>query len=220
MSAGNILAILGVLVLASFLVSFTLYRLDPEFGKVIAAVQAIISIGGLFIAAYWFFVERKGMPHADIVLSADVARLSERAVLVLVRADVTNKGVGLLTLGKREIRLLAVRMGDGTLNEVLALDTAAFPATLKSGRELFDHGEVAWRGLRQFTSDRPIEIEPGEKDSVFVDFVVPCTERVLKISASIRKPGEGDMWYKDRKLISIEQACASGTEKAARGKAT
>jgi hypothetical protein len=207
MSVSTVLGLLFALILVSFLLSALLYRRDPEFGKVISAVQALISIGALIVAAYWYFVERKDKPHVAVRVSAQVAPLGKQAALVLARVDVENSGSGLLTITDREVRLLAARMSDGTLNTILSLPADQFPPTLPSGRELFDNGEIAWKGLRQYHAAREIQIEPTETDSIFVDFVVPCSETLVKLSASVRKPGKEDLWYKDRKLIALAPIC-------------
>ncbi len=207
MAVSTVRCLLFALIIVSFLLSALLYRRDPEFGKVISAVQALISIGALLVAAYWYFVERKNMPHADVHVSAQVAKLGDQAALVLARADVKNNGTGLLVIKDREIRLLAARMSDATVATVLALDPGDFPPKLAIGRDLFDNGEIAWKGLRQYRNDEEIEIEPGETDSVFTDLIVPCTESLLKLSVSIRKPGKDDLWYKDRKLIALSPIC-------------
>ncbi len=207
MEVSTVLGLLITLIIVSFLLSALLYRRDPEFGKIISAVQALISIGALLVAAYWYFVERKDKPHADIHVSAQIARIGGDAALVLARVDVKNNGSGLLTIANREVRLLAARMNDANLASVLKLEPAQFPPTLPSGRELFDNGEIAWRGLRQFVADKPIHIEPGETDSIFVDFVVSCAEHLVKLTATVRKPGREELWYKDRKLVALDPIC-------------
>lgn len=202
-----VIATLIVLISASLLISIWLYRRDPEFGKIFSAVQAMISIAGLLVAAYWFFVERKGMPHANVKLSAQAVRMSERSAMVSVRMSVENKGMTLLTLDQVKISLLAVRMKDSTEDFVLAQDTDSFPARNSSGRELYDKGEFSWKALKSYSTKYSIEIEPGETDTIFVDFIVPCTEHVLRIIGDAKKPVKTDWWYKDRMLIVTTSIC-------------
>lgn len=214
MSVFTVLGILGGLIAASLFLSVYLYRHDPEFGKIFAAVQTILSIGGLLVAAYWYFVERKGMPHANVQLTASAARMSKEGMFVMTRMDITNTGTGLLTIKDLDLRVMSVAMSEATEAEVEALAVDAFPAKMASGRALYDSGELSWRTLKQYKASREIQIEPGETDSVFLDFVLPCTDPLLKITGSIRKPGKEDLWYKDRKILNATPICQKALKNA------
>jgi hypothetical protein len=214
MSVSTVIALLIILIAASLLVSIYLYRRDPEFGKIFSAVQAMISIGGLLVAAYWYFVERKGMPHVNVKLTAQAARMSEGSMFLMTRLDISNSGTGLLTIKNVDVRVMSVAMSPPTEATVQSLGIDEFPAMLPSGRNLYDKGELGWRGVKQYASDRSIEIEPGETDSIFVDFVIPCDNGLLKISGGVRKPGKAELWYKDRKVLSAASICQSDMAKA------
>ena len=212
MEVSTVLGLLIGVIALSLILCIFLYKYDPEFGKIISAVQAIISIGALIVAAYWYFVERKDMPHADIHVSAQVEKLNGDAALILARVDIKNNGTGLLTITDREVRLLTARMNAANLDTVLHLEPTQFPPTFPAGRELFDGGEIAWKGLRQYSGRDEVKIEPGETDNIFVDLVVPCSERLVKLTASVKKPGREDLWYKDRKLIPLGPTCDGATD--------
>lgn len=157
-------------------------------GKVETA-EAIVTIVAILVGAYWtynlFINERKHYPHANIEQKVSHVALSKHTTLLRVGIYLSNTGSYRLLSGKSIIRIQQIlpvsccpRQGPCAKEEV---NSALKEIKRKANR--FSWPLVA---EREDSFEKPLDIEPGEKDFVEYEFVVPTEIKVVRIYSYFR----------------------------------
>jgi hypothetical protein len=113
MNAALILLILAGLVGLALLIFG--YRDVTKANHWAQLLQGIFTLSAFALAAYWYFVERKGMPHADVEQMVHVVPLEADLVAIEAHVEIKN-------LGKR---LLEIRRFPATCKRCLPRNTGS-----------------------------------------------------------------------------------------------
>ena len=147
--------------------------------QVAQIVEAIATVTGLGVAAYWtykrFVQHREPYPSASLEHSVDILEICAESLLLQVRVHVKNTGRILLPVQDLECRLLQVLPLVGSPGRRFA-----------NGDSLVEDGdkEVKWPslGVRKWECDSGVmEIEPGESETFQVDYHVPASLEVVRL---------------------------------------
>ena len=204
-------ALLGIgLLIAVFI--YIGVRKDAHLKPWAEAVQALLTALAIVLAGYWYFVERKGEPHADVTQKVDVMPLEPGIVVVEATIQIKNIGTRLLKIKSEDVRLQKVAPAEQEVTALADLRGGApFSAKLTSAMragndEAYDEGEIAWPTLQSF--DRPLDrqIEAGETDQLVVDFIVRCDARAVRIASYVSK--DDDMSWSAATLVNLREPCA------------
>ena len=169
---------------------------DMEFWKDIAAIaQALAATlaiaGGAFLAFLRFVLHRLGYPRADIDLTVQDTALLEGQRLIHAALRIRNTGSVVLKPNCAELRL----------REIVPLP-AKVSSAIQAGSDPVPKGrsEVEWPMIGQREWDfraSPLEIEPGESDSLHADFFVDPGLALYELYAFVgntKKKKQGVGW--------------------------
>jgi hypothetical protein len=208
---------LVLFVLLTTIVLFWWGHRSEEANRGAETVQAVLTAGALLLAGYWYFVERKGQPHANVTQAVFVQHLQRGYVLVESHVSVQNLGSRLLKINQARMRLQQVSPALYPYDELAKKSGPDYWAALKplmfKGKPVryFNELELSFPLLREYNGPVRHEVEPGETDLLVTSFIVPCTAKVVRITASLQKdPGdEGSepMVWKARNFADITQWC-------------
>lgn len=159
------------------------------FKEKVETAQAIVTIAAVVIGGLWtynlFIKERKHYPHANIEQKISHIALSKRTHLLRVAIEITNTGTSRLVIGKSIIRVQKIlplppcpKHGPCAADEV----KGALKETVRKG-DRFSWPLIAERERR---FGPPLDIEPGEKDFLDVEFAVPSEVKVVRIYSYFR----------------------------------
>jgi hypothetical protein len=216
--------ILVVVVLAALIwLVGRMYRKNTSIDPVLKVVQALLTAIALLLAGLWYFVERKGMSHAEIHLDAKGVHVAPGIALLQLRIETKNVGYIVLHAHQWKVRLLSVVPSDLPLDKLVRLKRDVWPARL-GGVDAYYVQELDWKPLRAFDDEDVHEVEPGEVDVKTMDFIVPCTLQVGRVTVALQKRDTGfdwdrlkqrlmfrkpaPLWWKDRLLVSFLELCA------------
>jgi hypothetical protein len=230
------LIVIGLIWLVYLTISLRFARRDRELAENwFKTIQVICVVGAFGLAAYWYFLERKGHPHANISQTAQAYQVSPGLVAVEVHTTIENLGSRLLRLGEARVALQLVSPGRYDYQALWALRGDAYWDAVKPDERLddgspnpfFHRGELRWFPIRVY--DRPInhEIEPSESDLLVTTFLVRCNARVVRIATDLEKGlsgierlfGQPGLSWKARTFVDLERACASPSEGTSREEA-
>jgi hypothetical protein len=162
------------------------------FKEKVETAQAIVTIAAVFVGGLWtynvFIKERQEYPHANIEQKLSHVVLSEQVNVLRVGVDVSNTGSALMRVGKSIIRVQQIlpllpcpKDGVCAANEVNdAIET------IERQNDRFSWPLLA---ERDNSFPQPLDIEPGEKQLLEFEFVVPRKLRwraYTSISATTR----------------------------------
>lgn len=160
--------------------------------------QALLTLLALLTTGYWFFLERKGMPHADVSQEIAVIPVSKGLVAVEVHVKITNLGQRLLEIDKINSRLQLVRPDAYDyvgLNKKKGEDywLAERPGASKNSKQ-FHIAELRWPIYRQYRDEVKHRIEPGETDLLVVTFLMECRHaKWVRVATDVYKPAENSL---------------------------
>lgn len=185
-----IVPLIAVLVLAR--VSYGWHRQYTDLKPSVELTQTVLAILGIALAGYWYFIERKGVPHADIAQKLEIMPIQPGLVAVESHLTIKNLGSRLLKLTEADIRLQQVSPPRMLPYEELQKLSAEryFTAAVRSDGELtrlFDQGELKWPTLKWYSGRIDRHIEPGETDLVVTTFLVRCDLRIVRVAAYLEK---------------------------------
>jgi hypothetical protein len=221
-----LLLLAAILFLALFILGVRDVDISEKRAKYAQALLTLLALG---TTAYWFFLERKGMPHADVTQKLEVLPLGDDLVAVEAHIQIKNLGQRLLEINHVNSRLQAVRPDAydyAGLNKKRG-DEYWSALRPKGDEKQFLSAELRWPILRRY--DNPVEhrIEPGETDLIVVTFLVSCSEYDwVRVASDVYNPSttnsesteedmtdsggvEGLAW-KTRSFANLYEAC-SGT---------
>ena len=186
--------------------------------------QALLTLMALVTTAYWFFLERKGLPHADVTQSVQVVPLGNDLIAVEAHVQIKNIGQRLLRIDRINSRLQLVRADAYDYENLnrLANDDYWTAARPNSDALQFHAGELRWPIFRQYRKSVDHRIEPGETDLIVVTFLMNCSlSDQVRVASDVYNPaaansagngseeseaGEGIAW-KTRSFADLSQAC-------------
>ncbi len=228
---GFVVLVVVILLLLIWLVG-RVYSRDATLDPVVKVVQAVLTAFALLLAGLWYFVERKGMSHAELALSADGVRVTDELALVHLRIEIKNVGFIALKAENWVVRLLSIVPTDLPLDRI-ASDAGwdKWPATIKvrradggiEDRLVYYEQELLWRTERNFEGWDRHEIEPGETDAKTMDFLIPCTGKVMRATVAVQKDAawnwgafkrlpyrepQREWWWRDRINLNLGALCA------------
>lgn len=202
-----------------------LYRRNDKLNPVLQGVQAVLTAFAILLAGLWYFVERKGMSHAELALKVQGVRMPGDIALVQLRIEIRNVGHTLLRARDWDVRLQSVFPTDLPLAPLATTELNHWPKKVGLAEAYYDQ-EVRWPTISQFWGQDLHEIEPGEMDLKNMDFLVSCkTDTVLRASAALKKldtrwdwdsmkkriggKKPKALWWKERALVDLRQLCRS-----------
>lgn len=155
----------------------------------INVAEAIVSIFAIIVGGVWtynlFIKERRHYPHANIEQKVSHAALSKHINLLRVGIELTNTGSSRLLSGKSVIRIQQIlpvlpcpKQGPCAKDEVSS-----------ALREIERKANTfSWRLIakREHNFKKALDIEPGEKDFIEYEFVVPTEIKVVRIYSYFR----------------------------------
>lgn len=212
------LLIVIVLVFVAGAIFGATQRRFPGFENSAKLTQTVLTTLGIGLAAYWYLVERKGEPHADITQKAEAVKLTDEVAAVEVQVQVKNLGGRLLELQNADIKLQQVSPPAFDANALEGLqDKAYFGADRFPGQPIardgiFQGAELKWPRLNRFAGALQNRIEPGETDLIVATFLVRCSLSAVRISTQIERKSSGfwnkePYWWKARSLVDLRPAC-------------
>ena len=212
--------LIALLVLALFIAGFRNVEIA---GKRADYAQAFFTLLAFIATAYWFFVERKGMPHADVTQTIYVQPIADRLVAVEAHVNVKNLGERLLEVGWVYSRLQLSHHRSYDFAGLNAKDDDPYwdaVKTMKNGSTLpyFNAAELQWPTWRQFDRAVRHEIEPGESDLIVLTYVMSCDDApAVRVATDIFKPSD---WFPSRPIKAAPKGSPDqadpGQEEAAR----
>lgn len=155
--------------------------------------QALLTLLALLTTGYWFFLERKGKPHADIAQEVIVVPLDSGLVAVEAHLTITNLGKRLLLIDRINSRLQLVRPD---AYDYVNLDTKNGEEYWSAKRpgspispEQFQAAELRWPIYRVYNDKVEHRIEPGETDLLVVTYLVSCDlAEWVRVATDVYKP--------------------------------
>lgn len=190
--------------------------------------QALLTLLALLTTGYWFFLERKGMPHADVSQDVTVVPVADGLVAVEAHVRVTNLGQRLLKIDRINSRLQLIRADAYHYDQLNRERGEAYwggerPNNSKHP-EQFHASELRWPIHRRYNDIVKHEIEPGETDMIVVTFLASCSlADWVRVATDVYKPrGSGspfasrsareaqqdeEMAWKSRSFVELKKAC-------------
>ena len=205
---------IAVLILFCFIVILVFLRVfhwNRSTHEATLMFQAVVTSLAILAAGYFYFIERRAAPHLDISQSISILPLEDGYVDIEVLISLKNLGSTLLQLRRVDSRLQRVSPSGLNLNELTSMTIGPkynkWPEKFLDGTtDMFVKNEMRWPVIRYLTQQASNDIEPGESDTIFVSYIVPCDFKVAKISSQVQKPGY-EKWWKAVNFVSVEEAC-------------
>ena len=166
------------------------------FKEKVETAQAIVTIAAVFVGGVWtynvFIKERHEYPHANIEQKLSHVALSEQVSLLRVGVELTNTGNSLMRIGQSIIRVQQIlpslpcpKNGGCAANEV--------NEAIKQIERQGDHFTWPLIAERNNSFTPPFDIEPGEKQTLEIEFAIPSEVKVVRVYAYFRN----DQKFKD-----------------------
>ena len=155
-----------------------------KFGEKVDIVQAIVTTIAIIIGGMWtynvFIKERRHYPQATIEQYIEHISLSDEINLLHVKITLTNAGTSRLFLKKTIIRIQQIVPVPPCIAHQPCAAKAVNTALKKTQR---NEDRFSWPLLseREKIFERPLDIEPGEKDVVDFEFPVPLSVRAIRV---------------------------------------
>lgn len=178
-------------------------------------LQAAFAIGALVLAGYWYFVERRGMPHADVTQTVHVVPVSPGLVAVEAHISVKNLGERLLQVRGIKSRLQRVEAASYDYAQLAGQSGQAYwkakrPNSPKDAQ--FHDTELRWPIHEQYEGPIDHDVEPGETDLIVVTFLFRCRAADnIRLATDIISPSEDrkeeELAWKARSFADVADAC-------------
>ncbi len=94
------LLVFGLVIATSALWSLFVFQSDHGFRGGFEGLAAALTSVALLIGAYWYFVERRGVPKVKVEPAGQAWAVSGGSLLVRAEVKITNVGVSAVRLGK------------------------------------------------------------------------------------------------------------------------
>jgi hypothetical protein len=148
--------------------------------------QAIVTIGAVFVGGLWtyeiFIKERHDYPHANIEHKISHLSLADKGQLLRVGLDLTNTGSSLLEIDHSMIRIQQILpLLSCSANPCAANQLKDAAGAVERKEDRFDWPLIADRDVKSTT-----DIEPGEKQSVDYEFLIPSAVKAVRVYTYLR----------------------------------
>lgn len=216
---GRMQLALGLAILACLLWGLIILRSDEGMRNGIQGLAAALSSIALLTAAYWYFIERRGVPKVNVEPSGQAWPIGDGSLLVRANIKVSNVGVSAVRLGKKvpvEVEIGQVYPPAGKQAAALA---KAMQDSVAAGKKDFGLVQTDKWPLRASNYDG-IEavIEAGETENLYYKTIIPCQDGMeLAITAKVPKQlGQLDQMFEPDKrqnywvaqaIIPVEGKC-------------
>ncbi len=146
----------------------------------IFSIVAGIVVGLSVIAGgYWTFRiyrrERQALPRANLSQKVQAIRLTDDKVCVHTAVRIQNIGHVMMSIHSAENRISQIRPLGGSIQERLRGELKLYD---ELGKEIewpvIDQRKVTWK-------DAPVEIEPGEEDTIHFDLIIPSDVEAIQV---------------------------------------
>jgi hypothetical protein len=192
---------------------------DSAFKEAASIFQAVLTAGAILLTGYWYFVDRKGQPHADLSQIISVEPLKPGYVAVETQISIKNLGEKLLTIKQAQFVLQRVSPpldapAETSPEELSKLPPKSWPAHGVIGKDgyatpIFNDSELVWPPIRMYDSKETNDIEPGETDTMIATFIVNCDMKVVRVEAYVLKGGTGnsERWWHSAGFADVRKEC-------------
>jgi len=147
----------------------------------LSIIQSLVVVTGVVIGGWWtwflFIKNRQKYPRANINHEIVHVRLSKEKTLLRVTVNVSNIGSVIISLIKCDIRICQIL----PLNKETQSVTAGYVREDKNG--CLD-SEIEWfllRDLERECKKGECEIEPGESEKIYFDFIIDSNIETVSI---------------------------------------
>lgn len=170
--------------------------IDEGWPGFFSAVQALITAAALIVAGVWFFLEREWAPRLYIEQTVSHRQLDDDWHWVRVTVEIENRGN----------RLLRLTEGATTIHKVLPLPRVIQERISRRQHILRkDQMMVDFPTLGEALDlDLEGEIEPGEVESIYAEFMVPTNIETIIANTIVRKSSEEELWYRKSDLYDFD----------------
>lgn len=175
--------------------------------------SALLTGIAIVVAGYWYTVERRGTPHADMSQTLTVVGNGSPYAIVESSIAIKNLGLTLLELSRLDLRLQSLDVPDSALGQIAGAGFSDWPRTFANGTPMYNGTELQWPTIKYFAGPVTYSIEPGETDVITSTFVVPCTLRHFRVAAEVTRTGGGDLVWKARSFGDTIAACSPKEER-------
>ncbi|HVO67794.1 MAG TPA: hypothetical protein VMT12_15060 [Syntrophales bacterium] len=155
-----------------------------KFKDVVSTATSIATIAAIFVGGVWtydlFIMERKRYPHANIEQKVSHVALSKRTNLLRVGIELTNTGNSRLLSSKSTVRIQQIVPVPSCPEQGLCVKEELDDAFKEIERKA---NNFSWPLIaeRENSFKNALDIEPGEKDFIEFEFVVPTKIKVVRI---------------------------------------
>lgn len=149
----------------------------------IEIVQKLVAIVAIAVAAVWFVVSGEPVTKLDTVVTIEDHAFADKPwTLIMVK-------VGLENVGRRTI---TINHASADLRQVFPLAASVLKKFNDQDLAFTDNGlEIQWPRVQKVESSRFLaRLEPGEKDSIGFEFLVPRELQTVKVQTDIAE----DSW--------------------------
>ncbi len=138
--------------------------------------QSVVTVIAIIVAGVWFIERREASLKADITHTVIHRQIDDKQTWVRVSIEISN-------LGKR---LLDLKYGLFSIHQILPLEPVDIPI-LKDYR-------VDWPLIGDHCKRKlNIKIEPGEKDHLDHEFLIPRNVQTVEIYSYFQNPEKPDI---------------------------
>lgn len=173
---------------------------------IVGIIRSAVTSIGIIIAGIWayflFVRQRLSYPRLNIELFVQDAHLPENTRLVHVQANLKNIGTTIVSPDYAEMRL----------RKIVPVPDDILPALRKGFDPVPERkSEYEWPAFvtREWKFDsNEFEIEPSEKDSLHVDFIIPNEISVIELYFFIRnqRKKRKKLGWSDTRIFSFNRA--------------
>lgn len=144
-------------------------------------LQSITTIIAVIIGGFWtydvFIKERRNVPHANIEHRISHLTLAKNAHLLRVGIELSNAGGSMMGISQSIVRVQQILPQVSCAGDPCAVNQLKIAATEIDRKE----DRFAWPLIAERNVTTRIEIEPGEKQSLDYEFVVPATTKAVRV---------------------------------------
>lgn len=212
--ASFLIALVGLAMVTLSVVAATYLGRHEHIHTGASIVQAFLTSTAIGLAGYFYFVEGRGKPHADVSQTIQTAPLRNGDIVVEAAVVVKNLGTQRLRVSHITSVLQIVDLKPLGMENVPDSSAPYWNALDEVGGlrgPAFKEGELRWPQARRFDGSINHEIEAGESDLITVTFLVPCFDiRYARVATDVTKGGEDQMVWKARSFVDLDSVCSGG----------
>jgi hypothetical protein len=157
------------------------------FKEKVETVQAIVTIAAILVGGLWtyriFIEERHEYPHANVEQKLSHVVLSKRAKLLRVGIELSNTGSAKMMIGKATIWVQQILPMLSCPKDGVCVADETNDA-IKNIKRKNDH--FGWPLIAERNGNVEYSIEPGEKQLLEFEFIVPPEVKVARVYSYFR----------------------------------